>query len=220
MRNLRSGLTCEKRDATPEKTQENITDDSSLSFSNLFIIARRVFGFKLQTNNCEDQTKPDLVAPMADNFENNKNGEGGGETSVPVKKVKVTSKDVNLIKKKAELLAVTKGVLQTSLDGKMSSKIDIVVVYTPSKPDRHDKLAAGRQEEEEKEKLREKFRATCKNEGFELTEEVADVPPMGEKAFIKLHCKFDTMCEYAEKLKIGMPLADCEVLGDEYYYEG
>ena len=156
---------------------------------------------------------------MADNFEEYAKSEGGTD-AVAVNKVKVTSKDVNLIKKKVELLSVTKGILQSSLDGKMSSKIDVVVVYTPSKHDKQDKSDEEKQEDEEKEKLREKFRTTCKNEGFELSEEVADVPPLGSKAFIKLHCKFDTMCEYAERLKIGMPLADCEVLGDEYYYEG
>ncbi|XP_075255533.1 anoctamin-7-like isoform X2 [Convolutriloba macropyga] len=132
--------------------------------------------------------------------------------------VKLSAKDLKHIRKKAKILHVVEGVLQSTLNGSLEKRIDFVVVFTPRKhePTKQKEIA----EQDRIDTLRKKFLDTCKKEGFEMSEESATLPAIGMKTFIKLHCTFDALCDYAEKLKIELPLAGCDVLNEDYLYQG
>ena len=132
--------------------------------------------------------------------------------------VKVSSKEIRKVRQKAKLLNVVQGVLKSTLTGSLEKRIDYVVVFSPKKnePTKFQKF----QKQETIADLRMKFIQTCKKEGFEVDEETVVLPAKGEKSFLKLHCTFGVLCEVAEKLRIEMPLAACDVLEEQYLYEG
>ena len=132
--------------------------------------------------------------------------------------VKVSSKEIRKVRQKAKLLNVVQGVLQSTLTGSLEKRIDFVVVFSPKKnePTKVKEI----QEQERIADLRMKFIQTCKSEGFEVGEETVVLPAIGTKSFLKLHCTFGVLCEVAEKLRIEMPLAACDVLEEQYLYEG
>ena len=82
--------------------------------------------------------------------------------------VKLSSKDIRHLRKKAKLLHVVEGSLQSTLNGSLEKRIDFVVVFTPRKNEATKPKDV--QEQRRIDTLREKFKETCAQEGWLLTE--------------------------------------------------
>lgn len=86
-------------------------------------------------------------------------------------------------------------------------KIDYVLVYEDGKEGSH--------EENKKQQKRKRFEESLRNHDLQLEYAKKDVSFDGKTNFVKIHAPWHVLCQYAEILKMKMPLAENDMVESE-----